>query len=121
MTPTLPDPHLVTLCQSMDTLQMDTSAPVYQEISQSAIECAQRHICEQADRFSDWLYTEHGEPRQSSDYFVSMSTDELVAMLLNTDAKPEQIVAAARELRARYVADLRGTVERIAGEYMEAQ
>jgi hypothetical protein len=113
--------HLVTLCQSMDTLQMDTSAPVYQEISQSAIRCAEREVCEKTDLYADWLYAEHGEAREASAFFGPISTDELAQVLLNDCAKPEQIVAAARELRSRYLADMRGTVERIAGEYMEAQ
>lgn len=75
----------------------------------SLTELAQRigeeEVCKELGLFSAWLDMAD-EGREASPYFTSISTAGLVReVLLNATATDEQLAAAARELRQRYLAD----------------
>jgi hypothetical protein len=74
-------------------------------MSATAYRIGQEEVCKELGLFSAWLDMAD-EGREASAYFTSISTAGLVReVLLNDRATDEQLAAAARELRTRYLAD----------------
>lgn len=76
---------------------------------------AQDMACENIEEFGNWLAWAD-DAREPSAYFASISTTELAKVLINAEASDAQIVAAARELRQRYLDDRAEYVARIEAE-----
>jgi hypothetical protein len=95
------------------------SAVLDTPLTTSALLLGQEKLCQDVDLFGDFLAGSLGE-REPSAYFGPISTPDLVRqILLNANANNEQIAAAARELRLRFVADKTELVEAYAARSME--
>ena len=70
----------------------------------ASLQYAQQELCEDIETFGNWLAWAD-DNREPSAYFTSISTTELAKVLINEAATDKQIVAAARELRERFLAD----------------
>ena len=81
----------------------------------NSLEYAQQEACEDIEAFGNWLAWSD-DSREPSAYFTSISTTELARMLINAEANDAQVVAAARELRQRYLADNAKMVAKIEAE-----
>jgi len=71
----------------------------------ASLQYAQQELCEHVETFGNWLAWNDNGPREPSQFFTSISVAELAQMLLNEEATDKQIVAAARELRQRFLQD----------------
>ena len=66
---------------------------------------AQETHCDNIEEYGRWLECAPTE-REPSAYFVSISTKELVQLSLNHAATDEQLAAAQREIRERFLETL---------------
>jgi len=71
----------------------------------ASLQYAQQELCEHVETFGNWLAWNDNGPREPSPYFDSISTAEMVQVLLSHDATDAQLAAAARELRQRFLKD----------------
>jgi len=70
-----------------------------------ALLLAQESVCDDVAQYSLWLETAPTK-REASYYFGPISTHELAQLTLNHAATDEQLAAACRELRARFLETL---------------
>lgn len=66
---------------------------------------AQETLCDDIAHYGLWLESSSTE-REQSRYFGSISTQELAQLTLNRAANDEQLAAACRELRERFLETL---------------
>lgn len=81
-----------------------------------AIESAEQDVAAMVDEIADYLCGNCTGEREPSDYFGPISNAELLQVAFKLDSKPEQIVAAMRILRRRYLTDRAGLVARLVEE-----
>lgn len=70
-----------------------------------ALLLAQESKCDDIEEYGRWLETAPTK-REASEYFGPISTHELAHMTLNHAATDEQLAAACRELRERFLETL---------------
>jgi hypothetical protein len=86
----------------------------------TAKEIGEEKVCANLGLFSAWLDQQDGGEREPSS-FGPISTADLVSkVLLNPSATSDQLARAAREMRARYLAENEPEVNRLAMEALQA-
>ena len=70
-----------------------------------SIESAEQDVAAMADEIADYLCGNCTVEREPSEYFGPISNAELLQVAFKLESKPEQIVAAMRILRRRYLDD----------------
>jgi hypothetical protein len=89
------------------------------ELTRTAMEIGEEQVCEDIHAFGDFLGLREGE-RKWSDYFGEISDWGLQRVILNAASTGEQIAAAAREIRSRYLAEKDERVRELAAKAMRA-
>lgn len=88
-------------------------------LTQTAIEIGEEELCSNLFVFGEWL-AEDDEEREMSAFFGPISRSALVReVMLRPGASDQQIAEAVRELRRRYLSDMKENVLRHAARSME--
>jgi len=84
----------------------------------TALEIATEHALKNSEQFGCFMCNVHVN-REPSEFFGMISVPELQSTMFSARATPDQICAAVKDLRKRYLADCDQDILQDAGKYME--